>query len=539
MLRTQLKATSNWVRAQVGIYRWRTALCVLVIALSSLPQLVGFMLTPDGGRYLGRTTLAPGDTMVYYGAIQEAANGHLFTSNPFTQEPQRARLLQPVWLVQGWIVRVTHLPVEVVYHLGRIISVVIFFVALWKITALITPNYTSRLRIQFLLTLSSGFGWVDYLFLRRGASYDLWVSEFNPFLTMMHSSLFMISQLLMIWLMYRWWTMMRDGQVRWWWGGGVALLGLIHPYDLVTVGLTCFLLIIPPLIVGKFGRRQVVNIVLALLWVAPVALYYRWVLQEPVLIEWAKQNIDRIGPYWRVALGLGAWGPLAVYGVIVAWQKKLSWVMPLAIWILSVMILITLPGLTFPRRLVNGITIPFILLSVVGCMQLAQSWSLNRRRYSWLAAATVVSFTTIVILVHQSLGFVDQKRASYPSYLTADDQVALAEVNKRVPSTVAVWASPWTANAFAGLYVHTIVVGHGHQTAHAAQKFQWWDDVRNAETSDADRATIITKTSPWLLWHIRDQRGTYQPSEDPHWEAIWTGQESTLYYYHQTLSAGR
>lgn len=538
MLRTRLQATNNWIRAQVGIYRWRTVLFVAAVVLSSLPQVVGLMLAPEGARYLGRTTLAPGDTMVYYGAIQEAANGNLLTSNPFTLEPQRARLLQPVWLLHGWMVRMTGLPVEAAYHLGRIVFVMVFFVGLWRLTAYANGDYRNRLRIQFLLLFSSGFGWIDYLFIRRGASYDLWVSEFNPFLTMMHSSLFMISQLLMIWLMLQWWKMMRDGNIRWWWGGGVALLGLIHPYDLVTVGLTCFFLIIPPVVFGKFGRKQAMNICLGIVWLIPIGIYYWWVLQEPVLIEWAKQNVDRIGPMWRVLLGVGGWLPLGVYGAVIAWKKRLEWALPFIIWILAVCILISVPGLlSFPRRLVNGISIPFILLSVVGCMHLARSWTANRKSYTWLAGATVATFTTIVILVHQSMGFVDQQRAAYPSYLTVDDQVALARVDALVPRSVAVWANPWTANAFAGLYIHPVVVGHGHQTSNAAQKFQWWDDLRNEKTSDAERAAIINQTSPWLLWNPRDQRGEYLPSKDPRWEVIWQGQESAIYHYRTVPSA--
>jgi hypothetical protein len=125
-LKQLLLASSAIVREQYTTYRWRTAIGALVILLSTLPHIVGWTNTPPGERYLARGPVVAGDTMVYYAAMEEAAAGKFFTTNPFTVEQQSPRLVQPIWLIGGLLMRVTGLPVEVVFQIYRIIAAVFF-----------------------------------------------------------------------------------------------------------------------------------------------------------------------------------------------------------------------------------------------------------------------------------------------------------------------------------------------------------------------------------------------------------------------------
>ena len=216
---------------------------LLTLLISSIPLVFGLLSSNSELFYTGSGFVGGADKMVYFSQIEDARQGSFLLKNLYTSELQNTGLFSPLWFSLGFIAKLTGLPTIIIFHLARLVFGFILLFLLYLLLSKIFIKVKWR-KIGFLiLCFGSGLGiftissnW-HYSYLYEHVGTDLWASEANTFLTISHSPLFILSQILI--LIIFWWTIERLVKSKLLeviiMGLLVLLLGLIHPYDLFII----------------------------------------------------------------------------------------------------------------------------------------------------------------------------------------------------------------------------------------------------------------------------------------------------------------
>jgi hypothetical protein len=507
--------------------------------LSSVPYITLAVKTPRGSSYEAPMITGLADAGAYYADMAEARAGHILVRNQFTSEPQQPRLWQPLWMMLGWACALTHWSIPIVFHLARVLAIGAMVGFLWWLLERLKLTRAEKTFGLVAICTSSGLGWVGWvagwwsgMF---GGSYDLWVSESNTFLTLTHSALFILTEILLAWLIIKIGTnWLNEKYQAWRWAGPLMLLlAIVHPYDLVTLGAVLFIISVWRFVRWqKWPGREILAWVAWVAWVAPAIIYYLWAIKEPALIGWYRQNIDLAGPPKDFIVGFGLlWIP-AIYGAWQSFRRKITAGQIMAGWAIISSLLIFAPGLTFPRRLSSGLHIAVAGLAALGLVYWGRRIKINAARF--VAGITVIMFlalTNVAIVISYPRLDRNNYIGQYPPYITNDLKTITGVVIAQVPFDQPILAQPWTANIVTGLTGRTVVAGHGHQTINPQQKFDYWTEFRAANTSAARRREIIELTrTKWLIWTVADNGSdAYQPSSDQQWDPIIVRPQAALY----------
>lgn len=490
-----------------------------LLALASLPYMVGWWSTPTTQTYLGRNPISPADTMAYLSSIVQSADGAVLVENAFTAEPQEPRLFFPLWIVLGWFQEITHFPATLLFHLGRIVGGAVLLLVIIRVLRDLGLSFRRRIAILLVIGLSSGLGWTTEPS-AQSRSFDLWVPESNTFLTLMHSPLFPLTQALLLWLIWAGWKAFEENRLLGWkWGAGAATLFLLHPYDILTLGvvmLACTIAYRRALTPGFLARA----FLLTLMFI-PVGLYFFWSTQELAVSGWAVQNVNQSHSLIQILFGFGLLWPLAIMGVRMARQRKQRWWIPLAIWVSVSAALSYFPGLPIQRRLLSGMHIPLALLAGYWLVDAWTNYRTMVKRELLLILTVLLPLTTIAITTRSVKELLIPMSTTYPSHVTADEKEVYKYIDTHILQDEGVWTNVWTGNTIAGLTGHRVALGHGHQTVDIHKKISWWDELRSRQTSTARRNDIIHEShSPWMVWEPKKDAIGYDPLQDGNWEVI-------------------
>lgn len=511
-----------------------------LIVATSLPFFVGQLAAGPRRYYVGRVPITAADTTAYFSLIEQARQGRLLFANQFTAEAQRPTLFHPLWLAVGWIGAIATMPTPWVYHVARWIAIGAFLIALTKLLAARVTDRRSRWLIMLVVATSSGLGWAFPGDPRLGASYankppDVWVAESNTFLSFSHSALFVLSQLLLLAIVWMFWRWSEQPSTRQAWkiGGLVAVLTLIHPYDLVTVGavIGVWSLI---LLIRRRADADVIRAVMrfgliAALLVAPILVYYfRIVIPEPAMAGWLKQNIDISGPFHLLLAGYGLLWPLAAFGV---WRHRRSrWTWLLVCWVVVVIVLMYAPGLSFQRRLSNGLHLPIAWLAGLGLVDLGRRFG-RWRMFGWVVVVIILLLTNVRLIAYDTTRVLKSQAAVYPPYISRDEATAMFWLRSHSTRRDVVLSEVWVGNAIPGLTGRTVALGHGHQTIDLQLRLRDWLAFRRPTLTAEERSALLHRLRiTWLFWRTEDGlSGGYQPAADGRWREEYRNQSVRLY----------
>lgn len=526
--------------------RWVTIVLVgiLLAIFSGLPMLVGYLTTPADQVYVGRVPITAADTTAYYSNILQAEEGRLLFSNQFTSELQRPSLLQPVWLITGWIGLVFRLPVALAYQVARGLGVILFVALLWMVLKESLPKEKHRWYAIALITTASGLGWLWNIDFRQNIDLhttpvDLWVAESTTFMSIAHSLLFIGSQALLLYILWTFWRILEQRHPRdqRWLGPALMLLALIHPYDLVTV-----VGVMAVWFIWKLARHpQLHTIVRSLVfsgaqwaaWVIPVVLYYLLVvLREPAMAGWLKQNVDVTSSLPMVLVGWGLVLPLAAVGALKRSIGHPTWRAFLITWFITGALLIYLPGLSFQRRLLNGLQIPLAMLAAYGTLIIIQR--LRTTPLRWIGAALIVltlSISSVRNTMIDIFQVLPQGGAHYPVRISRDEYQSMLWLRSHAGIDEPIFSEVWAGNTIPGLAGRTVVVGHGHQTLELQQRLRDWLAFRENVMTPAERTAMLERLRVhWLFWRPIDELPDgYQPNLDPRWQLAYTTSTVSIY----------
>jgi hypothetical protein len=539
---------------KIGWSAWGfVAICVVVmIVVTSLPYLFGYIICPDDKVFMGMTR---SDVAQYMAWMKGFTTANLI-DNHLTPEPNASVFFNLLWWILGKLTVILPLGSIVVIHLYRLFSMVVFAVVLYWFIKLCTLDRRQRQGAFLVAYFGGGLGWIwvvekyvhgrdDVLFPR-----DVYKAEANSFWNLMGINQFAISAALMI-LIY---ALLVLGYERRQWrypllASLVALiLGWEHAYDLLLVyaviGFFVFVLflrdgfswslVLYPLLIG-----------LSSVWAALYSLY-----------------ITRTFPVWKAVLAqfenAGAWTPdplhllillglpfiaalFAFDGLVPLKERSLRDIFVRA-WF-GVNLFIVYVPLNFQSHYLNGWQVPIAILAAKAFFErilpwvreqslfkrLGQVWSPARLERAMFASVllTVVllniyifawRFVVLARLPH--VHFLERDEVAALNWLaenaTSDDVVLSAmEVGQYIPS--------WTgARPF---------LAHWAMTKDLFKKQEMIGDFFKLDTTDDERQAILRAFGvDYVLVGVEERSlGSYDPGASEYLEACFTMSKATVY----------
>jgi hypothetical protein len=128
----------------------------LVALLRALPWMATFGGSASGS-VLPPVGYNPKDWLAYVAFIRDAAAGHFLLSNPFTTAPQDGRYVLLLHALLGRVVAWTGVDAFTVLELARVPLLVLFLLALWRVTGVVLSDRRERTLACWLVLLSGGF----------------------------------------------------------------------------------------------------------------------------------------------------------------------------------------------------------------------------------------------------------------------------------------------------------------------------------------------------------------------------------------------
>ncbi|MGO8671121.1 MAG: hypothetical protein ACLQVD_07135 [Capsulimonadaceae bacterium] len=219
------------------------------LVLGIVPNLVGYLHTPRGGRFVGQIFVID-DYCVYLSWLRQAADGHWLALNLFTTDKQSGLEFNILFLLLGRVAALTRMPLDIVLLGARVAATA---AVLWVVCRLyrLCAGGDGWVGGYAIAALGSGLGWLHQLKQPdiRGImpSADSNQPEALLFTATYFSAINAVGTLLIVASMLGLLLSMQRRRTRYAVGSGLALLvlGNIHGYDVIHVAAawTLFLLV--------------------------------------------------------------------------------------------------------------------------------------------------------------------------------------------------------------------------------------------------------------------------------------------------------
>jgi len=464
-------------------------LTVIIIVLTSLPYLVGYLKAPNGMMYNGLHALSPGDIPVYYSYINQVASGQFLVKDLFTSELQPFGTFNIWWTIVGLGVRFFHLPIILVFQLFRILMIPVFIFVAYLFISYIFPQALKRKICLIFLFFASGIGFyfagpVFNLGLADTSIYrwpiDLWIPEANTFNTLYQTSHFIASITLMLLIFLLMLLAFERKRLSY-----VLLSGILavvyfnfHPYYIPVIfgalGLYLFVLMLKA---KRFLWREAMYLVLVFLISSPSIFYHFWLIQNSeVIAQRAGQNVTFISPPIFVLAGYGwLWLGLILGVVFLRRNRKFS--NPfifLLIWLLVNLALIYSP-LPFHSRYTQGLHVILVIFTVAGLFYLRDylAVKLKPNQFDFLVENPFLLVILFVVLFGPSTLFnlyrdlyffaAQPKEVKEKFYLSQEVVLAINWLQNQPPGQV-VLAGEMPAKFIPGFSGQSVYLAHLHET---------------------------------------------------------------------------
>lgn len=516
----------TWSRLPRTERRFALLLGIALVLITGFPYLYGWLRTPPGQTFTSLHAISGGDMHVYYSYIEQAREGRFVFDDLYTSESTGGSMIQPHWLVVGWIARLLHLSAPVAFHVVRSLLIIPYIGFLAVCTGTILQRSIGGFSVSTLrraalvfLAFASGIGGLvgNFVlpFAHEGRGYsawilDFWVPEAFTFLTIYQSSHFIISTWLMLTVYLA--TIRADytHQLRWtaMGAGAAALLFIIHPFYLPSV----------IAIVGAYAlvrmaaqRQWLTHLIRHAVWIGlaglPTLAYWgSLTLLDPIHQSRAAQNLLLMPPLPYVLMGYGFLLPAAIIGVVHIIRRWHTGTIPeqfLAIWMISNTALLWAP-LDWQRRFTQGLHVALVLASVMAIAR-GISWLHRRLPAAWVpivcSRATAVTlfvlcfgFTNIINIARDLVYYASPLPSGVPKYTfyyPTAGFAAMEWMRTHTRNDAIALVPGISANFFPGRAVRRVYLAHFVETAHFEKKIAAFDTFLAPTTATSARRAFL------------------------------------------------
>jgi hypothetical protein len=493
--------------------RFVAGIIALVVLLTTLPYLLAYSVN---GTFVGQIYNIV-DFSVYLSWARQAADGHFSTLNLFTTTPQHGYLFNALFLVIGAIVRLTHLPIPLVFQLFRIVgAVLLLWIAFLLCRVVYSSSQQARLTAFGFIALSSGFGfiyWPHWADNNAGHfSVDVWQPEAFTFLSTYTSFLFVVASVFILTAFYNLIRGEMTGKLLYGVNAGVCglILGNIHSYDVLHIAAAWgFYVIAITAIERRFDKGRWLRALTSGALTLPSTLYQYWVFRHETVFRLRAMTPTLSPPLFYYAIGYGLVFFLALSTVIlVALNNKklielfrsrevLVWIVS---WAIAGLTIIYLP-VAFQRKMVMGEQIPLCILSG-GLTAYLVGFIGVRLRPAILTLIVAVTFPTNALFLLRDYHHIVYNKSEIPGanpFLTVQQVDVLTWLRNNTRPGEAVLALPPIGQFVPGYADRPVWVGHWSETPQYGTKISELVRILYANTPDAIRERFIDQTQTTYL----------------------------------------
>lgn len=521
--------------ARITAREWiiTSVIALIAVALSCFPILTGLQQR-NGDQYLFANVPDTSDTQVYFAFIDQNAQGHILYKNLFTSEDQRGVLFNPLWLVLGGVERVTHMSAVEVFTatravFGWLLVLLIYYLIshfiqrpAWRTVAFTVAVFGGGLGGILLLIYHADprLVWIQTQTpILRSLTADITYAAGFTWLTLQHSPLFIISQMLLLGAWLRVWRGCSNG----WTVIMVALLALIHPYDPALF----FGVLLGRLILGILSNRLSRNDVLhalrqigvLLLAMIPAVIYYVFaILADPVIRQWFHQNFLLSPPLTSLIGGYGILSLLAFLGSRRAFRGTPPSFL-LVTWLVSALLLTYLPLIPFQAKMISLLNVPIALLSVFAVQGIFAKYrhGISRIVVTVLCGLSIcITFSTVIVFPFRVAASQRAERTYH--YASSSLIDALQWARNTTPPTSVILGDFFTDNLVPQFAARTAYIGHNIQTIQYQQKLYLVRHWFYGSNGDVERKEAFLRDQHinFVFWGPNEKkRGLFSPDELP------------------------
>ncbi|MFA6429660.1 MAG: hypothetical protein WCV84_04160 [Patescibacteria group bacterium] len=495
---------------------------ILVLFQAGITLLLHRSGAPDN-IWLGNTIINSGDQAVYLSNIEQVRRGAIFQRNLYGPEPQ-IPFVHPFYVPLGLLARWANLPSVQAHEIGRWFATFCAVFLLHAVSRRLTKNERDASILTIGTVLVGGVGWVVNI---SRASFGMTLGDAIPDI---ETEAFLFPMLLggahipLVWALLPY-VLMRAWEniyTKTSWKqrtldlGATFLLGLIHPYSLLTVGI--FLLIVVFMNVEKSRRFP-----LAISWLYALVCVFSTLphilshLLSPSRRFLLVANDLPIQPWFVWLFACLPFLILLGWRVIRkdALQPHERW---LAYWLIAIAIGIALP-FKWDRKLTEGLSALLIWLSAPTIF-----WMRDRLRGEpFLAGALcMLLFLTPIGLARAQIDYAIQgSNMGNVLYFSKDIMQAFRWIDEHTPKNAVLLTEDAWLGTWAPTYTqHHVWAGHKHETPDWQRKYDLLkrvvtdmpvNEVR--DTLDREGITIVLNTEKELAerwdtifentsWHV-------------------------------------
>jgi hypothetical protein len=490
----------------------------LVLLLTTLPYALAYYVSPT---FVGQIYNIV-DFSVYLSWTRQAADGHFSSLNLFTTLHQHGYLFNLLFLALGGIVRITRLPIPIVFLFVRFVGAIVLLRLAYALCSITYPHSTNARLTSFgLIALSAGFGWMYWPKWADNNDghfpIDIWQPEAFTFLSIYTSFLFVVATIFILTAIYNLVRGEQSGERKYAVYAGLCcfILGNIHSYDVLHLAAAWGLYLAAISIVEKrIDKERWMRAIIVGAMTLPSTVYEYWVFQHEPAFHARALTKTLSSPLFFVAVGYGLVFVLAVFAIALLLVQNhrfrsyfrdrqiMVWV---ASWAIAGLIIIYLP-VAFQRKMAMGEHIPLCLLAG-GIAAYLVSFVNVRAQPALLALLVLLTFPTNALFLERDFRHIEVNRSEIASahpFLTVPQLDVLTWLNKNTVPKDAIIALPPIGQFIPGYCDRAVWVGHWSETPDYGKKLFKLMSMLSTSTPDELRYRFLLSTDADYLVYPAD-----------------------------------
>lgn len=484
----------------------------LYLLIFMIPTIIGFTTNTDM-HFSGLTSTTDGDN--YISLMNQAKEGHILFTNMYTSEEVPYLNIRPTFMLAGWLSYITHLPNIFIYHLFRILGFLLFIFFLEKLLGLIFKNKEEKNTAIFMTLFASGIGFCFKILtifgIKQYGSIDQWVTDANNFLILQSHPHTIFSIALMtatIYYFLKWYKTLKLKHLI------ISaiytfILGFIHLFDVITLGLAIGFLLLDEIIIKKKIDFKKIKHLLLFGAIISIPFIYTYIMfNNPTYAAWNDQNVLKTPKFLHIIFGYGImFFSFITYIIYILinnknnnnYKKIKPEIKIILFWIISVLILIYSP-FNIQRRFIEGAHIPFAIITTLFLFEILKPYikiKTNKKIANLAIILIIIAMipTNILHLFNSSIN-INNERGTYPydvnHYLYPEEHEALLWLKENsLPNSIII--STYNIGNHIPAYMNQrVYLGHWAQTIDLEKKKSDIDNYfKNQKEIELEKNTYI------------------------------------------------
>lgn len=536
--------------------RFIIATSFLVISLTSIPSIFGFLSTPTNKWFSGIIDNVH-DSAQYMSWMREATNG-IFTENKLTSEPSNAIFFNLHWWIPGKLAAAFNLTFPSVFQAYRIIASIFLIFSTYLCSVVFFDEMRKR-RFSFLLALiTSGLGWIWVAKKQITGTLDFPVDVHttlgNPLYTMASSPhlTFSAALTLLVLVVSYIGFKLRDYRISFVAGSLALLLGAGHIYDLVTVWTVLGFFGVFVSLRDGWSRRTFWHLFLIVLLSAPMVVYWAWVASD-ANPQWkqALNQYDNLGvftpppPHLILLLGITFITAIFAYSGILPLKQQKDDTLFVKVWFVVTLLLVYLP-IPFQIMLLTGYQIPLAVLATISVYDHMIPWiqeHMISRRKEFVpkirSVSRLVPILFVLLIIPTNIYLLTWRmlvlnRNEYPFYLYKDELAGFQWLEEHSKPDEVVISSFVIGHYVPGLSGNKAFLANAVMTMDFYQKRSMVNDFYNTLMTDEKREQMLEEYGIDYIFYGPAERmiGEYDPGVSSLFEEVFSNNKVQIFAAH-------